>query len=103
MFADASETFTLYGYANSSAEQYGVEYQYPFASIGEPVITGDITGDGVVDLADAKALFLYSMIPEMYPITYSGKVDYDGNGKVDLQDARYLFLFSMIPDMYPLE
>jgi len=65
-------------------------------------ILGDIDGDGDVDIKDAAKLFQYSMLPERYPITYPGDVDFDNDGDVDIDDAAKLFQYSMLPDIYPL-
>jgi len=65
-------------------------------------LLGDLNADGIVDISDALALFRYSMIPELYPVTYSGTLDFDSNGVVDIGDSLKLFQYSMIPDMYPM-
>lgn len=63
---------------------------------------GDINADGIVNVADALELFRYTMIPDWYPIDYSGILDFDSNGLIDLNDAVHLFRYSMMPDWYPL-
>ncbi len=63
---------------------------------------GDINDDGEVTLADALALFKYSMMPERYPITYPGIVDFTNDGNLDINDALKLFKYSMMPERYPL-
>ncbi len=65
-------------------------------------VLGDINGDSSVDIRDAALLFQYSMIPEKYPITYPGNVDFDKDGDVDIDDAAYLFQYSMVPNLYPI-
>ncbi len=65
-------------------------------------IPGDITGDENVDIYDAVALFQYSMLPDMYPVEYSGSMDFNKDGVVDIFDAVLVFQHSMLPDMYPL-
>ena len=64
---------------------------------------GDIDGNGTVDIDDAILLFQHSMLPELYPISYAGNVDFNKDGTVDIDDAVLLFQYSMLPDLYPLE
>lgn len=66
-------------------------------------VLGDINGDGSVDVMDAIALFRYSMLPEMFPIDYSGTLDLDKDGFVNISDALRLFHYSMLPDQFPIE
>ncbi len=70
-------------------------------AVNEPLL-GDVNGDGGVDFKDALSLFQYSMTPELYPIDYTGSVDFDKNVTVDLADALRLFQYSMLPDAYPI-
>lgn len=64
---------------------------------------GDIDGNDTVDIDDAVLLFQYSMLPELYPISYAGNLDFNKDGTVDIDDAVRLFQHSMLPDLYPLE
>ena len=64
---------------------------------------GDITGDNNVDIKDAVRLFQYSMLPETYPIEYSGSLDFTKDGSIDIKDAVRLFQYSMLPEIYPIE
>ena len=64
---------------------------------------GDIDGNDTVDIDDAVLLFQYSMLPEIYPISYAGNLDFNKDGTVDIDDAVRLFQYSMLPDLYPLE
>lgn len=68
-----------------------------------PYLLGDIDGNDTVDLDDAILLFQHSMLPELYPISYAGNVDFNKDGTVDIDDAVLLFQYSMLPDLYPLE
>jgi hypothetical protein len=68
----------------------------------EAHIPGDISGDGTVDITDAQHLYQYSMLPELYPISYQGSVDFNHDGTVDIIDAQMLFRYSMLPDLYPI-
>ncbi len=68
-----------------------------------PYLLGDIDGNDTVDLDDAILLFQHSMLPELYPISYAGNVDFNKDGTVDIDDAVLLFQYSMLPDLYPIE
>ena len=65
-------------------------------------LLGDIDGNEFVDLDDCLVLFQYSMFPDIYPVEYTGNMDYDHNGVVDLDDCLALFQYSMFPDIYPI-
>ena len=66
-------------------------------------VLGDINGDLTVDMDDAVLLFQHSMLPELYPISYTGNTDFNNSGAVDIDDAILLFQYSMLPDLYPIE
>ncbi len=66
-------------------------------------VLGDINGDESVSIDDAIALFQYSMMPDMYPVEYVFRMDFDKDNDVDIDDAILLFQYSMMPDMYPIE
>ncbi len=65
-------------------------------------VLGDIGGDGKVDISDALALFKYSMLSELYPVSYPGNMDFNHDGSLDISDALALFKYSMLPELYPL-
>lgn len=67
------------------------------------VILGDINLDGFVDIRDAEALFKYSMLPDLYGISYTGNVDFTGDGVIDIRDGQKLFQYSILPEVYPLQ
>ena len=70
---------------------------------GEPQgVLGDIDGSGTVDIDDATALFNYSMMPDFFPISYTGNTDFEADGVLDINDATYLFNYSMMPDFFPI-
>jgi len=75
---------------------------YVFDRLPNTEILGDINGDGVVNLEDSLTLFRHSMMPEMYPVSYTGTMDFNKDGFVDLGDSMRLFQYSMMPDLYPL-
>lgn len=65
-------------------------------------VLGDINGDGSVDIKDAMTLFQHSLLPDLFPITYEGSVDFTKDGAVDIKDAIAVFQYSMLPDLFPL-
>ena len=105
VFAYCSNELTLYGYAGSTTETYASENGHKFVALEEPAPTfllGDIDGDGSVNITDSFALFRFSMMPDLYPITYAGDPDFTKDGCTDIADAIALFRHSMMPDLYPL-
>lgn len=74
-----------------------------FYAVWKKTLLGDIDGNDTVDIDDAILLFQHSMLPELYPISYAGNVDFNKDGTVDIDDAVLLFQYSMLPDLYPLE
>ncbi len=65
-------------------------------------LLGDITGNGIVDIADALLLFQYSLMPDVYSVDYPGILDCNGDDSLDIIDALRLFRYSLMPDIYPL-
>jgi len=70
--------------------------------IGAPILIGDVSNDGTLNIEDALALFQYSILPDVYPVEYSGDMDFNLDGNVDIDDALLVFQHSMLPDVYPL-
>ncbi len=66
------------------------------------LLIGDINRDNTVDVDDVIVLFRHSMMPDLYPITYTGDLDFTKDGYVDIDDVIKLFRYSMMPDIYPL-
>ncbi len=93
---------TLYGYAGSTTEAYAEAYGLPFVPLAVDFVVGDIDGDGTVDISDVILLFRYSMMPDLYTITYAGDPDFIKDGAVNINDAILLFRHSMMPDLYPI-
>ena len=48
-------------------------------------------------------LFQYSILPDLYPISYGGRIDFNYDGKIDIADALMLFQYSILPDLYPIQ
>lgn len=63
---------------------------------------GDINGDGALDINDSITLFQHNMMPDFYPISYEGELDFTKDGAVDIADVIHLFRHIMMPGMYPL-
>ncbi len=65
-------------------------------------VSGDISGDETVDISDALRLFQYSLMPDLYDVSYKGSMDLNSDGQIDISDALKLFQYSLMPDLYPL-
>ena len=65
-------------------------------------IPGELNGDSVIDAADAILLLQHSMFPLLYPINYSGNIDFTKDDIVDMNDAILLLQYSMFPELYPI-
>lgn len=74
-----------------------------FKVVDSTFTLGDINGDGNVDIKDAILLFNNSMLPDFYPISYTGNMDFEKDGNIDIKDAIRLFNYSMLPDVFPIE
>ncbi len=101
VFDDTAASLSLYGYPGSTTETYAKAHSHAFVELGKTP-TGDITEDESVDINDALKLFQYSLMPDLYPISYSGDIDFNHDGSVNIADALKLFQHSLMPDLYPL-
>jgi len=104
---NAPKGFTMFRYVNKGTNHGNIVdvalYGEAAPETGAPeTLLGDIDGNGTVDIADAVLLFMNSMLPEEYEITYEGDTDFTKDGSVDIADAVRLFMYSMLPDDYPL-
>ena len=80
---------TIYGYENSTAQAYAEKYGYKFEAL-EPeneIVSGDITGNGKIDLYDAIDICKYIMGMKTFTEEEMKIADFDGNGRVDLYDV----------------
>ena len=80
---------TIYSYENSTAQAYAEKYGYKFEAL-EPeneIVSGDITGNGKIDLYDAIDICKYIMGMKTFTEEEMKIADFDGNGKVDLYDV----------------
>ena len=95
-----SNTAAIYGYTSSKAEAYANKYDRTFVSLGDaPMVTGDINGDGTIDISDATIILM------MYAYSAAGMdmseyteeqliaADIDGDGKVSISDATYILTY----------
>lgn len=67
------------------------------------ILVGDINKDGSVDSDDVLLLMQYSILPDIYPISYKGNVDFNYDGSIDSLDVIMLMQYSILPDLYPLD
>jgi len=101
---DGCDNLKIYGYSDSYAEIYANKNSIPFVSLDyvSQYTTGELNGDGVVDMNDAILLLQHSMFPDLYPLDYAGSVDFTKDGNIDLNDAILLLQHSMFPELYPI-
>ncbi len=65
--------------------------------------TGDIDGDGSVDIEDVVLFLQNIMFPDLYPVTYAGAMDFNHDGTVNISDVVLLLQHTVFPSMYPLD
>ena len=58
-FCNGCNIITFKGYSGSYAESFAEKNNIPFEMISTAVQTGDITGDGIVDIEDAQIILNY--------------------------------------------
>lgn len=84
---------TIYGYENSTAQEYAETYNRNFVSLGaapeSKVIAGDANCDGKVSIADATAILQHLGNQDKYGLSAEGlkNADVDGNDGVSTNDA----------------
>ena len=79
-----SETATIYGYENSTAQAYAERYCRRFVSIED---IGDISGNGEIDLYDAIEIAKAIMGLRTFTAEEMIIADFNMDGAVDLYDA----------------
>ena len=87
-------------------EELGLEWEENNAGsdmVVHPYLKGDVDKSCSIEANDAILLLQYSMFPELYPLDYTGNVDFTGDGVVDMSDAILLLQHSMFPDLFPLD
>lgn len=100
------EKTVIYGYNNSTAQQYAQTYGNKFVSLGnapsdkpteDPTpgtgVEGDTDGDGLVSVMDATAIQLHMAQIKTIPSQLLSNGDTDGDGVVSVMDATQIQLF----------
>lgn len=95
------ENTVIYGYSNSKAQEYAETYGRKFVALDEmpAAETGDIDGNGTVDISDATAvLSMYAesasgISPAIYTSTEINPADVNGDGVVSVDDATAILLY----------
>lgn len=103
----------IYGYTNSTAEEYAIKQNREFIALEESTLTyGDANVDGIVDLSDAVLIMQSLANPNKYGLSGSDKshitaqgatnADVEGNNGITANDAltiqKYLLkLISSLP------
>lgn len=81
----------IYGYTNSTAQEYAENYNYQFVSLGESpekeiTVTGDINSDGEFNVSDVVLLQKYILGDETMEISDWKQADFTGDGVLDVFD-----------------
>lgn len=84
----------IYGYKNSTAEQYAEKYERQFVSIGEPghlvpTTWGDVNLDDSIDVSDVVLICRFAAEDQNVRILAQGRLngDVNGSGGLDKADA----------------
>ena len=100
-----SESITIYGYKNSTAQAYAEEYGYKFEVIGsepqtETLKQGDASGDGEVDILDVITINKAILGKENLSENGLKAIDFNDNGKPDADEALTLlkYIVGLITD-----
>ncbi|MCM1507891.1 MAG: leucine-rich repeat protein [Ruminococcus flavefaciens] len=94
-----SETATIYGYKNSTAQEYAEKYSRNFVEINDSeIVLGDINGDGMIDAIDATAVLVeYANLSTGGSGTFSESQksagDVNSDGMTDAVDATMILTF----------
>ena len=67
----------------------------------ESFVAGDVNGDSIVNVDDAKLLLMNYYFPDEYPIR-DMDMDFNDDNKEDVNDVSYLYNFLKNPSAYPL-
>lgn len=92
---------TIYGYENSTAQEYAEKYDRKFVSLGKADMTitkGDVNGDGAVNAGDASLVLAYYALQQTgHPSSFTGSqikaADYNGDGTVNANDASLILAY----------
>lgn len=80
--------FKIQGYSDTTAEKYAKENGIDFISLGNsPMRSGDVNGDGKIDITDATEIQKYLVNLVNFDNTQKSVADTNGDGKVSIADA----------------
>ncbi len=82
--------FIIRGEMGSEAAFYAFENRIPFFEKDEPIINGDINGDGSIDMKDVGRLLQY--VCEM-DVNFVGSTDVNVDGSTDMKDVGRLLQY----------
>ena len=77
-----------------------VTCQYQVSHNPDLYVTGDLTGDKLVDNRDVEYLLWHTLFPTEYTLNQDADLNQDGN--VDNRDVEYLLWHTLFPADYPL-
>lgn len=98
-----SDSATIYGHADSTAQAYAEKYGREFVDLSTLYTAGDLDGDDIIDNNDAIYLLYYTIFGEEGGYTVDQPCDFDGSGEVDNNDAIYLLYHTIFgAEEYPL-
>lgn len=78
---------TLYGYNNSSAQEFADFYKYNFVSLGEAPILGDVDGDNEVAIIDATIIQKSLTKSVSLTLAQQKRADTDKDCEITIMDA----------------
>ena len=86
---DPNRVERIFGFAGSAAEQYATENNIVFETISaEPLIPGDVNGDGSVNSSDARLILQYTVELAVFSDRMLAAADVNGDSAVNSTDAR---------------
>ncbi|MBQ7599647.1 MAG: alkaline phosphatase family protein [Clostridia bacterium] len=66
-------------------------------------VSGDLNGDGSVDIADVVLLLQHTLFPDLYPVNYPGSLDFSDDGTEDMADVVMLLQHILFPSIYDIK
>ncbi len=101
-------TLLVFGTENMHATEIGHEYiknQIINAisfSEKEAILLGDVSGDGIVNMADVTAIRRYLVSRELYPLIIKDAGDVTEDGSINMADVTAIRRYLLSNEMYPL-
>ena len=85
-----SGSATIYGYKNSTAQQYAGNYNRKFKVIEDKEQLGDVNGDGIISILDATNI--QKQLVGLYDFTNEQRrnADVNGDGVINVLDATHI-------------